>query len=958
MPFFVPRLTGPDGKPLPGGRYDFFQAGTTTPKAVYDSAGISLGTSVTVDAGASKLIYLGVGAYKIIAYSATGVQIGPPADNVSSSGLGPDSTGSICIVATYQALRDMVQDYDAVIVLGRTSQNDGGEGIFYQSPIANADDDGIVLLRNTTRYKREISGYIDPLWFGVEYGSTSDQSAVLNATRAASVAWNAPIWITGQVYVASNFDLISGVDLILDGSFASNDVGPSVRFLAGSRLLRCAPVAFSSNIQPVFVKGTTDVVRLSWMGGETTNDAIAKLSASATDNMTAIIDTVATYSGTVSIAANWVVDPSEGLIQFDASVPGNLSIPNVDSARIIGKVVGWTSTATVGTVEFGIDPIKLEWFGAVGDGTTDDSVAITAGMKTGKIYLTNGYRLNSSVTLTNPLEISGSLGNIYVMPAYANRSELKMAAGVVISTGLKTISCKGVRLTSLGANAKLDCWGFTGLDSYFEHLFTNSTAGYIATQSAYLDNCSFVMYEQIRCGAAYVHECGFNSTIADAVYPFPIQNVMRITNSNIFGYGGHASNSDDVTELIENCTFQVNGPINLSNGCRVVNNKTTVAATFSAWHFSVPSAGEVFLSGNTTNSHLLKMSSSAIAHVDRFESDVVNSADATPSATESLLISNGVGTVHLATAPLKSTQQIGSIAGIPCARVSYATPYGGAGNAYNATAETIWGGAHEWATISGSSSIRDGVKLTVADNLAFDWRRIDANDPAVMYRLAAWSIVGGILKVTMTVPAGMASGSLQFHLDTTNGAGASNTLNKRLTLPNSTTTDTIVMYLPYLGGYWRPSTDLGAWCGWYSNVLNVSGVDAAGCTIRIDYVHELPATEAIPQWSQTMHNPVATPTVRVASLERVTDSFIKWSGSLPYALFPARGSYLRLPARDATNGWSVMSAYELTWFNMPAYGNAGFAYSSQFWSDRTIPAAVAANCWSVKQDISALATTI
>lgn len=410
MPFFVPRLIGPDGKLLPGGRYDFFQAGTTTPKAVYDSAGISLGTSVTVDAGASKLIYFGTGAYKSIAYSSTGVQVGPPADNISSSGLGPDSTGSICVVANYDALRGMTQDYDAVVVLGRSTQNDGGEGIFYRTALTGADDDGVILLRNTTRYKRELPGYIDPLWFGVQYDTTADQAAAINASIGASVTWGVPLWIIGQAYVASDLDVVAGCSLILDGSFAANEVGPSVNFLTGSRLLRCSAAAFSVNIQPVFAKGTTDSVRLSWMGGETTNDAADKLNASATDPMTAIIDTSAIYSGTVTFAANWVVDPSEGLIEFDASVPATLSIVNIDESRIAQQCFKFASIATVGSVTIQNAFARPEWFGAVANGTADDSIPFYAAAKNGRVNLTTGkaYALGALWGSTpTPLSIKG-----------------------------------------------------------------------------------------------------------------------------------------------------------------------------------------------------------------------------------------------------------------------------------------------------------------------------------------------------------------------------------------------------------------------------------------------------------------------------------------------------------------------------------------------------------------------
>jgi hypothetical protein len=73
------------GVPLPGGKVYFFEAGTTTPQAVYAADGItSIGNSLTLDANGATSFRLGAGlAYKIDLFDANNVhQAGWPEDNI------------------------------------------------------------------------------------------------------------------------------------------------------------------------------------------------------------------------------------------------------------------------------------------------------------------------------------------------------------------------------------------------------------------------------------------------------------------------------------------------------------------------------------------------------------------------------------------------------------------------------------------------------------------------------------------------------------------------------------------------------------------------------------------------------------------------------------------------------------------------------------------------------------
>lgn len=73
--------------PIPGGTVYFYAAGSTTPQAVYDGAGTSLGTSLVLDANGGTDFRLGTGlSYKIDVKDALGAAvIGWPVDNIDSS---------------------------------------------------------------------------------------------------------------------------------------------------------------------------------------------------------------------------------------------------------------------------------------------------------------------------------------------------------------------------------------------------------------------------------------------------------------------------------------------------------------------------------------------------------------------------------------------------------------------------------------------------------------------------------------------------------------------------------------------------------------------------------------------------------------------------------------------------------------------------------------------------------
>ena len=78
MPVPRQQFCDPDGLPYAGGTLYFYEAGTSTPKAVYSTAegSVSLGTSVTLDAGGYAVaLFLSPGGYKVSLYDADDVLV-------------------------------------------------------------------------------------------------------------------------------------------------------------------------------------------------------------------------------------------------------------------------------------------------------------------------------------------------------------------------------------------------------------------------------------------------------------------------------------------------------------------------------------------------------------------------------------------------------------------------------------------------------------------------------------------------------------------------------------------------------------------------------------------------------------------------------------------------------------------------------------------------------------------
>lgn len=515
VPFAPQRYFDLSGLPLDGGYLWVYQKGTSTPATAaiwFDADGLVAGSNPVQLDGAGQpqptgAFYLDPGAYTLVLFGADDVQIGPPVDVVifgATFGGGSEtvSQGVAIICKTYDDVRSLSQSWDVVYACGRSADGDGGEGWFQHYPLETGDDDdGICLVAGARRYVRIFDAEIRPEWFGLVYGGTVDQTVFFGKCLTASLRWKTPIAIAGDVYLTQNATILDGEALNVHrgGRFiASTGSAVVMTFKSGSRL-EAKGETFGVGISPKFEANVVDVVYLSWMGGAVGDDKIAKLAGCAVSGafLTAIIDATINVSTSFTFPVNVPVDVVGGRLNVVAAI--NVAIP----VFIYSGTAAWLvygALAYVGTINLGNRISCLEWFGAVGDGTTDDSTPWKAGVNQGRVHLYGKYKVTQAVTTGATLELSG---DVVAAVGFHPTSFSDLPSSSVIFSG------SGTRLT-VPANGVI---GADGIGIGFDD-DEGVISGNLSNSGILSDNC--VVYSAATAGifsmyGRYFNGCSFTS---------------------------------------------------------------------------------------------------------------------------------------------------------------------------------------------------------------------------------------------------------------------------------------------------------------------------------------------------------------------------------------------------------------------------------------------------------------
>ncbi len=392
-PFFRNQFFDQNGSPLAGGRIHFMEAGSTSLfKNTYkDYLGASINTNPVVldSSGVAKIF--GSGLYDVWIYDSENALV-ESILGVNFGGGSGSGFGTSVVVDNYDAVRTLTQDYDLVYVLGRSTDGDGGQGLFQLITSTEADDDGIVLVRESSRYRRLIDDVIKAEWYGVTYGATADQRVALLAALDASNTYNLPVLVTGSVYLASKTVVKAGTSLNLQGSFRGPATPIDLLFKEGSKF-QGTKNCLAAGVTPVFERGVCDALYLSWFTNGTDISRWEKASASSQYNYKLLIDVDTNISSNIEVPVNFAIDFVAGsmiTVSDDADIVLNNLI-----YQGVGQIIKYKEIGFIGKVKLGSGYTYLEWFGGVASKSndTDNSIPFQAALNAGKVYLiaSEGY---------------------------------------------------------------------------------------------------------------------------------------------------------------------------------------------------------------------------------------------------------------------------------------------------------------------------------------------------------------------------------------------------------------------------------------------------------------------------------------------------------------------------------------------------------------------------------------
>lgn len=530
MPAYILRETYNDGKQLVGGKVYFYESLTNTPKTVYTDYTLSIPHTnpVILDAGAAADIWLGDGAYRIKITDMNDVQIRSPIDGVIASGSGaivPGSNAKLAIVKTYMDLRTLTSEPDVVYVCGRLEEGDGGAGLFQYLPSSlDTDDDGITLNTYTGArvYQRVFDGVIDPRWYGVTYGSLSDQFTVFNSATEASVRYNSTLEIKGIVRLNQNTTIPAGASLScqMDGWFVST-TNITMTFVEGSRFTG-VDVCFAVGVQPVFQASVCDAVRLSWMGGSDDWARWTKFINATNEQYKAYVDVNVDLDDDVVVSSNYALDFTGGS-RINITALADLDIGSLATTAPTW-IISYEDKAYVGAVNIGSTVCYMEWFGGshVNIGT-ENAIPFIACMKNERLDLLTGT-LVYTVTNTTPFVFS----NMNICQFNGNGSTININQDLnitVIETNNITMGGTGTFQVGAGVfKTSTIIMKLTGGAKSFRNSLVFDTNiivqsndstvfGGLQEISGKLDNCTITLPSTVHINSSYVFTgCTFNKT--------------------------------------------------------------------------------------------------------------------------------------------------------------------------------------------------------------------------------------------------------------------------------------------------------------------------------------------------------------------------------------------------------------------------------------------------------------
>jgi len=470
---FVPAqwFTSAGDAVLTGGTLEFYEVGTTTPKTVYSDyeATTPHAQPVVLSTSGKATVFLGAGGYKVVLKDALGAVMdtvdGIFGDPSTANG-GSLQTG----VATFDDLRAFTNPgaVVSVLVAGALAAGDGGGGLFTFNPaITTADDGGIIIAPDfgAGRWVRSVSGIPSITWWGVKALTTeNDDTAIANAFAYCN-ARNSSLIVDRQNVGLRTNATFSGSKLIFSGgNFYTADVVATLTLSGGATVQADAHDLILYGSGGVSY-GAGQVISPEWTSAALDDSGLlVAINAAGANPGTLLISSPYAITGFVSTPDTLeLVFAESGRLNFTAT-----AALTIGKLGYVGReqIISYDTIAHVGSVSINAPEIFPEWFGAVADGVTDDSVAFYAAAKTGRVNL-------------------ASAGNYLLGPLWGSTpSPLAIKGGTVTLGAAKTLGSGVLSLDSTKITGGAAIWfagtAFQAFDSEFASVPASPTASSIS----------------------------------------------------------------------------------------------------------------------------------------------------------------------------------------------------------------------------------------------------------------------------------------------------------------------------------------------------------------------------------------------------------------------------------------------------------------------------------------------
>lgn len=295
--YFVPKpqylWQSPTGTAPVIGRVQYFAAGTSTPKAIYDKTGTPLQNPLpTDDDGYTPAVFLGEGSYKVILQRL--VSTDPTdtyetlweVDEVKGAETGAGAGVTTALVNTIAELKALSAGaYSLVSVLGYFAAGDGGGGPFRWNPVSTTTDDGgtWIIPASAPANGRWVRQYSYPEVTGAMYGSPlnsgeTQDARLLNLVQFAKSTGFKVTLQAGVYKVGANVTLDPAVLEMQEGAkFRRFSTGYPVITLAPQTLIADHFGTMQDEVAnfPTISPKTPIYARPEWWGADGTGTADA-----------------------------------------------------------------------------------------------------------------------------------------------------------------------------------------------------------------------------------------------------------------------------------------------------------------------------------------------------------------------------------------------------------------------------------------------------------------------------------------------------------------------------------------------------------------------------------------------------------------------------------------------------------------------------------------------------------